>query len=270
MFNHLTIDIETVPVQDPKLIEAIVAEAFADAETEASNIQAPGNYKDPEKIAQFVAEKQASILSDAKKTAQEKVLRTSLNGDYGMVAVVGLVINEGPVKTIFHPEWQGAKHDERSILVGLNNQLEEMVQDPHGTSCVGHNHLSFDMPFLLKRFVIHSVTPHPMIKFAANAKPWSPGVNDTMTMWAGVGNRISLDRLCRILGVQTPKGAIDGSKVFEYIQAGKIAEVAAYCAHDVVATREVFKRMSFKQRLGFDKESESEPLPFVEFEDVGV
>lgn len=70
-----------------------------------------------------------------------------------------------------------------------------------------------------------------------------------MTAWAGIGNRISLDKLCRVMGIPT-KGSeigdeIDGSKVWDFVQAGRIADVATYCCGDVERVREIHRRMTF-------------------------
>jgi len=40
---------------------------------------------------------------------------------------------------------------------------------------------------------------------------------------------------------------IDGSKVWQYVQDGKIREVAEYCAKDVERTRQIYKRMNFME-----------------------
>jgi predicted PolB exonuclease-like 3'-5' exonuclease len=82
-----------------------------------------------------------------------------------------------------------------------------------------------------------------MIPF--NAKSWSESIADTMTMFAGFGNRISLVKLCRVLGIDSPKDGIDGSKVYDYLRDGKIDEVAEYCKRDIKATREAYHRLSF-------------------------
>ena len=57
--------------------------------------------------------------------------------------------------------------------------------------------------------------------------------------------RISLDKLCKVLGIDSPKGEMDGSKVGDYFRAGRIAEIAAYCRADVAAVRQVHRRMIF-------------------------
>jgi predicted PolB exonuclease-like 3'-5' exonuclease len=52
--------------------------------------------------------------------------------------------------------------------------------------------------------------------------------------------------LCLALSIPTPKGDLDGSKVWQYVQDGRHEEVAAYCRRDVEATRQVHRRMTFQ------------------------
>ena len=93
------------------------------------------------------------------------------------------------------------------------------------------------------------IKPHPIIATTATAKAWDNRVFDTMTQFAGFGNRISLDKLCLALGIKSPKGEIDGSMVGQYVADGRIDEVSEYCKRDVVATREVYQRMTFTDLL---------------------
>lgn len=81
---------------------------------------------------------------------------------------------------------------------------------------------------------------------AANAKPWEANkVFDTMAHWAGVGNRVSLEKLCIALSIESPKTGLDGSKVAAAVAAGRLDDVAIYCAGDVEAVRRVFNRLTF-------------------------
>ncbi len=48
---------------------------------------------------------------------------------------------------------------------------------------------------------------------------------------------MKLANLCKALGVSCKESGIDGSKVWDYINAGQISDVADYCAEDVMATR---------------------------------
>ena len=84
----------------------------------------------------------------------------------------------------------------------------------------------------------------PPIWFPRDPKPWGDSTFDTMTAWAGTKDRISMDRLCRILGIEG-KGDISGADVWPLVKAGKVSEVAEYCKGDVERTRAIFRRMTF-------------------------
>lgn len=85
----------------------------------------------------------------------------------------------------------------------------------------------------------------PRARLFQNARPGNDNVTDTMLLWAGYGNRISLDNLCSALGIPSPKDGIDGSQVWEFVRAGKINEVAEYCKRDVEAVRTIYRRLNF-------------------------
>ena len=106
---------------------------------------------------------------------------------------------------------------------------------------IGHNIEAFDMRFMFQRSVIRNVRP----TLNLNMSRYSDNLFDTMTAWAGYQGRISLDALCKALGIPSPKNGIDGSKVWDAVRDGRIDEVATYCAADVDATREAFLRMTF-------------------------
>ena len=48
------------------------------------------------------------------------------------------------------------------------------------------------------------------------------------------------------LGIHSPKEECNGSLVWQWVEDGRIEEVAQYCKRDVAATREVFKRMVYQ------------------------
>ena len=111
---------------------------------------------------------------------------------------------------------------------------------------VGHNLTGFDLRFLFHRSVVLGIKPPACLMKTMKAKPWDSCIADTMTLWSPERDkRISLDKLCKALGIPTPKGDLDGSKVWEYFRAGRIQEIADYCKKDIVATREVYRRLVF-------------------------
>ncbi|MBP6257261.1 ribonuclease H-like domain-containing protein, partial [Patescibacteria group bacterium] len=57
-------------------------------------------------------------------------------------------------------------------------------------------------------------------------------------------NFISLDLLCRVLGVQTPKTDISGEQVARvYRDENDLSRITEYCERDVVAVGEVLLKM---------------------------
>jgi predicted PolB exonuclease-like 3'-5' exonuclease len=103
---------------------------------------------------------------------------------------------------------------------------------------------AFDLRFLFQRAVILGIEPPYFIPF--HDKAWSERIFDTMTYFAGYGNRISLDKLSKALGLEGKTG-ITGADVYPMWKEGKIFEISEYCMKDVDLTREVYKKLTFKK-----------------------
>jgi hypothetical protein len=221
--QHLFIDIETLPTNRQDVRDLI-----------ASKIAPPGNISKAETVAKWMEESKPAAIEEA-------VAKTSLDGTFGRVCVIGWAVDGSAALAVSNAT------DERDVLVRFSHQMESVNTNPFETCVVGHNVASFDLRFLVQRYIVHGIKPPAVIARAAQAKPWeAEKVFDTMTQWAGVGNRVSLEKLCIALGIDSPKTDIDGSKVAQYVADGRIAEVAEYCAGDVIATRRVWERMTFR------------------------
>jgi predicted PolB exonuclease-like 3'-5' exonuclease len=108
---------------------------------------------------------------------------------------------------------------------------------------VGHNILDFDLRFIYQRSVIHQIKPSREIPFARFRN--SP-IFDTMHEWSKWGREhASLDLLAKALSIPSPKESLDGSKVYPYYRAGKIADIVNYCKCDVDSVRQVYRRLTF-------------------------
>jgi hypothetical protein len=108
---------------------------------------------------------------------------------------------------------------------------------------VGHNILDFDLRFIYQRSIIHQIKPSRDLPFARfrNAP-----IFDTMHEWSKWGREhASLDLLSRTLSIPSPKETLDGSKVYPYYRAGKIADIVNYCKCDVDSVRQVYRRLTF-------------------------
>jgi hypothetical protein len=227
---NIYLDLETIPAQRPEILDLLQE----NAQEEKQTVKAPSNYKDEAKINEYIAAKCAEIDAGV----EEKYRKTALDGSYGQVCVIGYAVNDDPVRLIYCDDWA----DEARLLHAFNTQLSEIFDPNNRGKFIGHNILGFDLPFLHKRYIVAGIKPSPLIPF--DARPYSEFIFDTMTQWAGYGNRISLDRLGRALSLGG-KGDFNGSMVWDAIKNGEIERVAEYCAEDVELTRDIYKRMQF-------------------------
>lgn len=229
MYQYLFIDIETIPVQRADLRDLI-----------ASTVTHPGNISKAETIAKWNEEQRPAAVEEA-------IARTSLDGAFGQVCVISAAIDDAEPVTLVEAFWDDPAA-EKLLLESLRDWMDQAINpnDVMNTCVVGHNVSAFDLRFLVQRSIINGVRPHAVLARATQAKPWETDkVFDTMVQWAGVGNRISMDKLCKVLGIEG-KGSITGADVWPMVKAGRIADVANYCADDVRRTRAIFKRMSYR------------------------
>jgi len=224
MNNILYLDIETIPDQTPGALEAIRA-----------SIEPPGNISKPETIAKWMEE-------NAVAKSEEAWRKTALDGSKGEVVVAGWAFNDFVPRRVIRDSLRPG--DEKRLLFdtfeSILMELETLPDAP--LTIVGHCVKDFDLRFLFQRAVIAGVRP----TFDLGVGQRYPAhIYDTMTEWAGWGNRISLANLCKALNVPVKQGGIDGSMVWDLVKSNRIVEVADYCCTDVVAVRECHRRMTF-------------------------
>lgn len=208
-------DVETIPTQSAEVIEHIRA-----------TIKPPATLKKPESIAAWIAENGA-------EAAAEATLKTSFDGGRGHVCTIAWAKNNGEIKV----RHAANIAEERAVIEAFFNDLDPY----HSETIVGHNITGFDIPFLLKRAVVLWVKLPPAVSFPRDPKPWDKTVFDTMTAWSGAKDRISMDALCGIFGIQGKDG-FDGSMVYPAWVAGEHDRIKEYCAADVSAVRQIHQR----------------------------
>lgn len=220
---NLYLDIETLPTDRFDVREYI-----------AKSVTHPGNISKPETIAKWNEEQRPAAIEEA-------VSKTGLDGAFGRVCVIGWAYNDGEVQTFSNVK------NEAALLGIFADEMKSIESDLFDVCVIGQNVSAFDLRFLVQRFIVNGIRAPKVIARAAQAKPWeTEKVFDTMVQWAGVGGRVSLDKLCLALSIPSPKtDDLDGSKVAEYVAAGRIQEVSEYCARDVEAVRAIHRRMTF-------------------------
>lgn len=211
----LVLDIETVGTED----ESVIAEI-------AKGVTPPKNYTKADTIAKWEAEDKPTLVADA-------VAKTSFDGGLGRIICIGFASSDNEVNTL--------SGIERDMLKDFFSLTTTFLAD----TVVGHN-VTWDLRFLYQRSVVHGLRPPPMLLKAMKAKPWDSILADTMLLWNPERDKkISLDKLCRILGIETPKGDITGATVGQAYKDGRLDEIAEYCKGDVIATRECYRRLTW-------------------------
>ena len=175
----------------------------------------------------------ADDIAKAAKAAAKDLDKTSLSGLFGELAVISWANdNDEPctlVRNFHRPD-------------GEREMLEAFADcDIDGDTIVAHN-AEFDRSMIRQRAIVHGVKL-PKRYSATDVKPWESAWQCTMALWTDSRQgRVSLDDLCLALSLPGKNG-VDGSMVAGMVRAGRIVEVAAYCADDVRRVRNIYKKI---------------------------
>lgn len=246
--THLTfVDIETVP--------------------EFRIIPEPLNFSDLNTLAQAVPWKsyQRKFSNEIEKTEGDDFVKkmanhyeekAALHAEFGKIIAISIgkmVIEEEHPKGMFYIRSLTGR-DEATLLKQANDSFARA-----GGTLVGHNAIEFDFPFLMRRYMINGLPIPPQLN-VAGLKPWDVKLEDTMKMWSGTqwSHKISLELLCHVLGIPSPKQDISGADVAQiYWDSFKVVEgelpfdteakamkrIGDYCNLDVLAAAQCYCRM---------------------------
>jgi predicted PolB exonuclease-like 3'-5' exonuclease len=141
---------------------------------------------------------------------------------------------------VFGIDSDGLEQAEQKALTDFLAMMRSF--DPDVDEIVGHNVIGFDLPFIFQRCLVNNIAVRPFVNLADfNVR----GVYDTMhRWWLGSKNRVALDDIAWALGIESSKtGEVEGSRVFEFYQAGRLNEIREYNLNDVRVTRQVYERI---------------------------
>jgi len=203
------------------------------------------------KLGYMRIEQQQRYLEDIAAEEERVYQLGSLNATSGRV--ISLAVHVGPVPGLaieglnssqsehaFGIDEDGNEQEEAEALKGFLALLSDF--DPECDVLAGHNIINFDLPFILQRCLVNNIAVKPFVDLS---EFHVRGVYDTMrAWWLGSRNRVALDDIAWALGIESSKtGDVEGSKVFELYQAGRLAEIREYNLNDVRVTRKVYERM---------------------------
>lgn len=237
------IDIETIP--DADLLDSFIQAELDDFKAPSSltktqackDLGLQGNDAKFTSAADAVSQWEERFAEiKAPEVGREKWHKSGMDGSKGKCCSIAWAKDEGEIKSISMANYP----DERTLLATFFLELAKDLKSDRAMF-VGHN-IRFDLKFLFRRCVILGIDP--MVEL-----PWDGRHNSsfycTQEAWAGFREYVKLDVLCKDLGMEGKSDDIDGSKVLEHFEAGKIAEIEEYNRDDVVKTRNVYKRLKF-------------------------
>lgn len=208
----LFIDIETVP-QHPEFVEL------------------------PEHFQQLWEKKSGYFRSEG-QCAADVYERAGIYAEFGRIICIsaGVIIQKNGER--FYKVKSYYDSSEKKLLSEFNNMLEKFTSKPGKKMCA-HNGQEFDYPYISRRTLINGLKL-PKILDISGAKPWEikDRLLDTLQMWkfGDYKNYTSLDLLCAVFNIPTPKDDIDGSQVAQvYYQEGDLDRIIRYCEKDTLA-----------------------------------
>jgi hypothetical protein len=175
--------------------------------------------------------------------ANEQWEKTSFNPDVAPIACICISHVEG--HTTYHKAFCTEKLTEKEMLTMFHNEIADICSAHgemiHRPTFIGHNIAKFDLPFIWKRSVINDVETCKGVKWV-DARH-GQHCFDTMTAWAGFGNRISADNLCKLLNIKGKTEGMDGSMVYDTWQEDP-QKVIDYCHDDVSMVKAIHERLT--------------------------
>ncbi|MFA9391858.1 MAG: 3'-5' exonuclease [Prolixibacteraceae bacterium] len=197
-------------------------------------------------------EKKSTYFREGEQSAADVFQRAGIYAEFGKIICIS-------VGTIYQKQGEMkcrvksyANDDEKKLLYEFVNMLENYSKHGSAKLCA-HNGQEFDYPYIARRCLINNI-PIPKLLDIAGAKPWEVKdvLLDTLQLWkfGDYKNYTSLDLLCAVFDIPTPKDDIDGSQVAEvYYQDGDLDRIVMYCEKDVFALAQLFLRYQGKKIL---------------------
>ncbi len=177
---------------------------------------APANYRDPEKIAAFIADAKAKAVS-----------RCALDPDLCRIVAISWDSDSGPYTNY-------AENDigERQLII----TAWEAIKDE---TLIGFNLLAFDLPVLIRRSQYLSIRVPPL-----NLDRYHTPHIDLMERLSFNGKikAHSLSFYCRRFGIDVPDET-SGKDIDASVKAGDWQGVTAHCLADVKKTRLLAERL---------------------------
>ena len=189
--------------------------------------------------------KKAGQIGKEGESAEDLYGRAGIYSEFGKIVCIsaGKIFRKGKERAYRVKSYCG--DDERAILQEFSGMLTTFMANPAHRICA-HNGQEFDFPFIARRMLINGLQL-PLVLDIAGAKPWEikDVMIDTLQLWkfGDYKHYTSLELLCAIFNIPTPKDDIDGSQVAGiYYKEFDIQRIARYCEKDTLAIAQLILR----------------------------
>ena len=179
---------------------------------------------------------------DEEATPESLYERAAIYAEFGKIVCISVGFFNGDrfrLKSFY-------SHDEKALLADFADMLNKHYDSPYAQLCA-HNGKEFDFPYIARRMMVNGIQI-PKVLQVAGKKPWETNFIDTMELWkfGDYKNYTSLDLLCAILDIPTPKDDINGSEVGRvYWQENDLERIKTYCQKDVLAIAQLMRRFNY-------------------------
>lgn len=190
-------------------------------------------------------DKKSSYFRSENQLAADVYERAGIYAEFGKIICIsaGVIIQKNGER--FYRVKSFHDQEEKKLLQAFNDMLEKFTSNA-GKKLCAHNGQEFDYPYIARRSLINGLKI-PRILDISGAKPWEikDRLLDTLQMWkfGDYKNYTSLDLLCAVFNIPTPKDDIDGSQVARvYYQEGDLDRIIRYCEKDTLALANLMLR----------------------------
>ena len=217
---------------------------FLDIETIRRNKELDINSKEYDLYAWKLRDKETSKLPPSNEVLEHYKLNGALDPSFNKIVCIIVGFIKGTVLYV-----KALTGEQKHIIEQFYSMLNSTGFIP-----AGHNIIQFDMPTIrLKAFESGVDLTLLSDKYSdSQQKPWllSDNMVDTMDITKGTYYyNLSLDSMCYLAGIDTPKDGISGADVSRvyYEEKDGLQQISNYCKKDVKAVAELFCALQGKK-----------------------
>ncbi len=218
---------------------------FLDIET----VSGESNWNDLDPIlkTEWIKKCQRQFRVDESLASNYYHERAGIYAEFGKIVCISIAairIKRGVLQTVRIKSFCQAK--ESDLLKSFCQFIVKHYNQPEIHGFCGHNIREFDIPYIVRRFLVHEINVPKVFRISMK-KTWeNKHILDTLDLWrfGDYKNYTSLQLLCCILNIPSPKSDIDGSQVSAvYWKDDDLDRIVEYCERDVRALIRVFLRL---------------------------